>query len=53
MESVEQRVAKIVHRVSKAPLDKLGPDVDLRVELNIDSLMALQIHSPGGEGIRY
>jgi acyl carrier protein len=41
--SIEQEVAEIVSRITKAPIEKIGPDTHLKNELNVDSLQGLQI----------
>jgi acyl carrier protein len=41
--TTEQDVAAIVAAITKAPLDRIRPDTDLRVDLNVDSLQGLQI----------
>lgn len=33
----------IVSRITKVPVDKLLPDTDLKIDLNVDSLQGLQI----------
>lgn len=43
MTTTEQEIAGIVARITKAPADRILPDTDLRVELNVDSLQGLQI----------
>jgi acyl carrier protein len=41
--SIEHEVAEIVSRITKAPIEKIGPDTHLKNELNVDSLQGLQI----------
>jgi len=41
--SIEHEVAEIVSRITKAPIEKIGPDTHLKHELNVDSLQGLQI----------
>ena len=43
MDPVEQEVRRIVAHIAKVPAERLTPDTDLRVELNVDSLQGLQI----------
>ena len=43
MNEVEQEVRRIVSRIVKVPESRLGRNVDLRVDLNVDSLQGLQI----------
>lgn len=41
--TTEQDVAAIVAAITKTPIERIQPDTDLRVELNVDSLQGLQI----------
>lgn len=43
MTTTEQDVAAIVAAITKTPVERIRPDTDLRVELNVDSLQGLQI----------
>jgi acyl carrier protein len=43
MNNIEQEVVSIVSRIAKVPTTRLSPDIDLKSELNIDSLQGLQI----------
>lgn len=43
MTTTEQDVAAIVSAITKTPVERVRPDTDLRVELNVDSLQGLQI----------
>ena len=41
--NIEQEVTEIVARITKAPVERIGPDTHLKEELNVDSLQGLQI----------
>ena len=43
MVSIESDVTEIVSRITKAPIERIGPDTHLQQELNVDSLQGLQI----------
>jgi acyl carrier protein len=43
MTTTEQEIAGIVARITKTPAERILPDMDLRVALNVDSLQGLQI----------
>ena len=43
MDQVEERVVKIVSRITKTPRERIRLDTDLRRDLNVDSLQGLQI----------
>ncbi len=43
MNDIEQEVVGIVSRITKVPAARLTRDLDLKAELNIDSLQGLQI----------
>ena len=43
MPTTEQDVAAIVAAITKTPVERIRPDTDLRLELNVDSLQGLQI----------
>lgn len=43
MDDVEHEVRRIVAQVAKVPETRLQPDTDLKVDLNVDSLLGLQI----------
>ena len=40
---LEREITRIVAAVTRVPVDRLGPDTDLRLDLNVDSLQGLQI----------
>jgi acyl carrier protein len=40
---LEHDVTAVVAAVTKTPADRITPDTDLRVDLNVDSLQGLQI----------
>lgn len=40
---IEREVTEIVSRITKAPVERIGPDTHLQQELNVDSLQGLQI----------
>jgi acyl carrier protein len=43
LNTTEQDVATIVSAITRAPIERIAPDTDLRIELNVDSLQGLQI----------
>lgn len=43
MNPLEKRVCEIVAHITKCSPEQLRPDMDLRKELNVDSLQGLQI----------
>jgi acyl carrier protein len=43
MTDIERDIIRIVSAVTKSPVDTIGLDTDLRVDLNIDSLQGLRI----------
>jgi acyl carrier protein len=43
LEPIQQDVIAIVAAITKAPPEAIGPDTDLRLDLNVDSLQGLQI----------
>lgn len=43
MDTTQQEVIAIVSSITKAPAHTIGPDTDLRLDLNVDSLQGLQI----------
>lgn len=43
MDSIQHDAIAIVAAITKAPVDSIGPDTDLRLDLNVDSLQGLQI----------
>ncbi|MEO8521039.1 MAG: acyl carrier protein [Acidobacteriota bacterium] len=43
MDTTAQEVIGIVSSITKAPPHTIGPDTDLRLDLNVDSLQGLQI----------
>ena len=43
MNDIEQEVVAIVSQITKVPAARLTRDLDLKAELNIDSLQGLQI----------
>lgn len=43
MDPIDQDVIAIVAAITKTPAQSIGPDTDLRLDLNVDSLQGLQI----------
>ncbi len=43
MDPIESEVIAIVAAITKTPAQTVGPDTDLRLDLNVDSLQGLQI----------
>jgi acyl carrier protein len=43
LDPIQHEVIAIVAAITKAPADSIGPDTDLRIDLNVDSLQGLQI----------
>jgi acyl carrier protein len=43
LDPIESEVIVIVAAITKAPAQTVGPDTDLRLDLNVDSLQGLQI----------
>lgn len=43
MDTTQQDVIGIISTITKAPVHTIGPDTDLRLDLNVDSLQGLQI----------
>ena len=43
MDPIQPDVIAIVATITKTPPDAIGPDTDLRLDLNVDSLQGLQI----------
>jgi acyl carrier protein len=43
LDPIQHEVIAIVAAITKAPADAIGPDTDLRLDLNVDSLQGLQI----------
>ncbi|HET7618534.1 MAG TPA: acyl carrier protein [Gemmatimonadaceae bacterium] len=43
MDSTEQQVIDVVSAVTKTPPERITPETDLRLDLNVDSLQGLQI----------
>jgi acyl carrier protein len=41
--TIQQDVAAIVAAITKAPVQSIRPETDLRADLNVDSLQGLQI----------
>ncbi len=41
--SIQQEITEIVSRITKIPVERIGPDTHLKQELNVDSLQGLQI----------
>lgn len=43
MTTTEHEIATIVSQITKTPVERITPDTDLRLDLNVDSLQGLQI----------
>jgi acyl carrier protein len=43
LDPIQPDVIAIVAAITKAPAQSIGPDTDLRLDLNVDSLQGLQI----------
>jgi acyl carrier protein len=43
VDPIDQDVIAIVAGITKTPAQSIGPDTDLRLDLNVDSLQGLQI----------
>jgi acyl carrier protein len=43
VDPIDQDVIAIVAAITKTPAQSIGPDTDLRLDLNVDSLQGLQI----------